>query len=104
MVNLLSNVGWLKEAIRKWTCDDVANNVHSVACEEKYYTMKPELQKYMVAQANKFSKILQEHDMANQASYWAWWSTTLAYLNTLPYDVCEHVHTINWLLKNTKHS
>lgn len=98
------NVGWLKEAIRKWTCDDVANNVHSVACEEKYYTMKPELQKYMVAQANKFSKILQERGMANQASYWAWWSTTLAYLNTLPYDVCEQVHTINWLLKNTKHS
>ena len=98
------NVRWLKEAIKKWTCDDVANNVHSVACEEKFYTMKPDFKKYIVGQANKFFWIFEDREMANQASYWSWWSKTLQYLDQLPIDVCEHIHTINWLLKKTKNS
>tara|TARA_B100000941_G_scaffold2772_1_gene1782 strand:- start:152 stop:730 length:579 start_codon:yes stop_codon:yes gene_type:complete len=102
--NDIINVGWLKEAIKKWTCDEVADNVHSVACEEKYYTMKPKLQKYMVSQATKFFELFEQRGMANQASYWSWWSTTLAYLNTLPYDVCQEIHTINWLLKKNKNA
>ena len=66
--------------------------------------MKPDFKKYIVGQANKFFWIFEDRDMANQASYWSWWSKTLQYLDQLPIDVCEHIHTINWLLKKTKHS
>lgn len=97
------NVGWLKDTIRKWTCDAVADNVHSVPCTEKYYTLKPDLKKYMVGQANKFYDIYQKRGITHEAFYWRQWSRTLQYFNQLPPDVLEHIHTMNWFLKNQKH-
>ena len=97
------NVGWLKDTLRKWTCDAVADNVHSVPCTEKYYTLKPDLKKYMVGQANKFYDIYQKRGITHEAFYWRQRSRTLQYFNQLPPDVLEHIHTMNWFLKNQKH-
>lgn len=97
------NVGWLKETIRKWTCDEVADNLHSVPCTELYYNMKPDFKKYLVGQAHKFYKIYHKLGEPRECFFWKQWGKTLGYFDQLSPDILEHIHTLNWFLKNQKH-
>ena len=101
--NDMINVGWLRETIRKWAGDFIADNVHSVPCTEKYYEMKPDFKKYITGLTKKFYQEYQKRGITHEAFYWRQWTKTLEYFGVLPPHLLEQIHTLNWLLKNQKH-